>query len=119
MQLTTTTRGPLTRTQIARYASGVRDFNPMHVDEAFATNAGMPSVIAHGPLSVALVIDVLVEQLGTERLGRVSARLTAPVHPGEELEVVAGEEPGTAELRKREDGAVAAKVEFELREGTA
>lgn len=119
MELTTATRGPLTRTQIARYASGVRDFNPMHVDEAFATSAGMSSVIAHGPLSVALVIDALVEQLGADRLRRVSARLTAPVYPGEELEIVGGEEPGTAELRKREDGAVAAKVEYELQEGAA
>lgn len=49
--LTTATSEPISRVQIARYAGAVDDFNPMHVDEEFAKAAGMPSVIAHGPLT--------------------------------------------------------------------
>lgn len=79
---------PLTRVQIARFAGAVDDFNPVHVDEEFARAAGMPSVIAHGPLTVALALDLLVAQVGTDSLCSLEARLTAPVFPGERLAVV-------------------------------
>lgn len=78
----------VTRVQIARYAGAVGDFNPIHVDEEFARAAGMPSVIAHGPLSLTLVIDALISQLGTGTLRRFDARLRAPVLPGDVLTVV-------------------------------
>ena len=79
---------PVTRQQIARFAGAVRDFHPLHVDEEFAKASGWPSVIAHGPLTLALAIDAIVAQLGVDALERVEARMVAPVLPGESLAVV-------------------------------
>ena len=38
--------GPITRTDIVRYAGASGDLNPIHHDEGFATSAGFPSVLA-------------------------------------------------------------------------
>ncbi len=107
MELSETTTGPVGRVQIARYACAVGDFNPIHVDEEFAKAAGMPSVIAHGPLTAALVIDALVSQLGAAALGAVDVRFRAPVFPGDTLTVVPVADG--AEVRKP-DGSVAATL---------
>ena len=85
--LTATTAGPVSRVQIARYAGAVGDFNPIHVDEEFARGTGLPSVIAHGPLTLTLAIDALVAQVGAEVLRSFDARLRAPVLPGDNLEI--------------------------------
>jgi acyl dehydratase len=87
MNFEPTSAQPINRSQIARYACVVGDFNPMHVDEDFARSTGMPSVIAHGPLSAALVLDRLVAQVGVERIRGVDVRLRAPVFPGDSLEI--------------------------------
>lgn len=79
--------GPISRLQIARFGCAVRDFNPIHFDDDFARSAGLPSVIAHGPLTASLVLDGIVAQVGAERLKSIEARFTAPVRPGDELEV--------------------------------
>jgi acyl dehydratase len=99
---------PLTRVQIARYAGAVDDYNPIHVDEEFARAAGMPSVIAHGPLTVALALDLLVAQVGADALTGLEARLTAPVFPGDRLSLVPTDEG--AELVKQDGGVVASFV---------
>lgn len=110
-ELSEITTEPITRVQIARYAGAVGDFNPIHVDEEFAKNAGMPSVIAHGPLTATLLIDALVAQLGSSALGAVDVRFRMPVFPGDTLALVPGD--GSVEFRKA-DGTVAATAEFEV-----
>lgn len=97
--------GSVTRVQIARYAGAVGDFNPIHVDEEFAKAAGLPSVIAHGPLTTALILDVLVSQLETEMLGAIEVRLRAPVFPGDTLTVVPSDDG--AEAHKADGSLVA------------
>ena len=74
MNLVESTRGPITRAQINEYAAAVDDFNPVHVDEEFAIGAGLPSVIAHGPLTVALALDAVVAQIGPDALRSATAR---------------------------------------------
>lgn len=108
------TRGPLSRDQIAAYADVVGDHNVIHLDDAAAKQAGLPSVIAHGPLTVALAIDAVVEQLGVTGLRAARARLSAPVFPGETL-TVAPTDVGV-EVRKP-DGTVAAVVTIERVDG--
>lgn len=88
MAIDQTETQPITRVQIARYAGAVGDFNPIHLDDEFAKSAGLPSVIAHGPLTLALVIDRLVAQVGADALKSFDARLRAPVVPGDALTVV-------------------------------
>jgi acyl dehydratase len=109
MDLTETTTAPVQRVQIARYACAVGDFNPMHLDDDFAKAAGMPSVIAHGPLSVALVLDAIVAQLGADAVRGLKARLTAPVFPGDTLTLVPTD--AGAEVRKA-DGSTAMTLEL-------
>lgn len=109
MSLAESRRGPVDRVQIARYAGAVGDFNPVHVDDEFARAAGLPSVIAHGPLTVTLALDAVVEQLGPDALRSAKARLSAPVFPGDELVVVPVD--GGVEVRKA-DGSVVATVQL-------
>jgi acyl dehydratase len=106
-RLTPTTAPPISRVQIARYASAVGDFNPMHVDEEFAKASGMPSVIAHGPLTAAIVLDAVVGQVGLDVLSAADVRFKTPVFPGDQLSVVPVE--GGVEVLKA-DGSVAATV---------
>jgi acyl dehydratase len=103
MALQQTSVPAVTRERIAAYADAVQDHNPMHLDDAFAKQAGLPSVIAHGPFTVALAIDTILAQRGTPPAG-VDARLKAPVFPGEPLQFVPTDTG--AELRK-DDGTVA------------
>ena len=45
---------PVTRADLVRYAGDSGDFNPNHWNERFATGVGLPGVIAHGMLAMAL-----------------------------------------------------------------
>jgi acyl dehydratase len=112
--------GPITRTQIVRFAGAGGDFNPMHHDEPFAAAAGQPSVFAMGQLSAALLARLVSDWVGAPRIRELSVRFTAKVWPGDELdlhgevvEVLAGAGGGArwrCELTAtRPDGEVAAR----------
>ena len=75
----------VTRRAIVQYAGIVQDFNPVHYDDEFARKAGLPGVIAQGPLTMALVLDALVAEHGAENVAGVQVRLKAPVQPGDQL----------------------------------
>jgi acyl dehydratase len=79
--------GTLALEQIVRFSGAVQDFNPIHYDDAFAKAAGLPGVIAQGPLTYLLALDALVAVNGAGRIGSFAARLKAPVQPGAELSV--------------------------------
>jgi acyl dehydratase len=108
------TRGPISRSQIARFAAATGDFNPIHTDEAFAQKIGFPSIIAHGPLTLAFLTQVLGRNFGPDKVRAVSAQFRAPILPGDTLRVegtVTGVADGraTCELRvlRGEDDVVA------------
>ena len=44
----------ITRETLVRYAGASTDFNPIHYSEHFAARVGLPGVIAHGMLTMAL-----------------------------------------------------------------
>ncbi|GGM52185.1 MaoC family dehydratase [Longimycelium tulufanense] len=44
----------VTRVDLVRYAGASGDFNPIHWNERFAREVGLPDVIAHGMLTMAL-----------------------------------------------------------------
>jgi len=75
----------VTRRMIVRYAGAVQDFNPMHYDDEFARKSGLPGIIAHGPLTFALVLDALVAVHGAEKIAGLRTRLKAPVFPGDRI----------------------------------
>jgi acyl dehydratase len=45
---------PVTRADLVRYAGASGDFNPIHWNQRVATAVGLPDVIAHGMLTMAL-----------------------------------------------------------------
>jgi acyl dehydratase len=76
----------LTRAQIVQYAGASGDFNPVHVDEIFATErAGYPSVFAHGMLTMGLTAQALTTWLGTGSLTRFGVQFRCQVWPGDKL----------------------------------
>jgi acyl dehydratase len=66
---------------ILNYAEVTRDWNPIHVDPAFAARTPMGGVIAHGTLSLALIWQALRLTLGAQALDRVmlDIRFVRPV----------------------------------------
>ena len=79
------TYGPLTRTDLVRYAGASGDFNPLHHDHAFAMKSGLPDVMAHGMLSAGLLASALTRWFGPGAVRRYAVRFKSPVWPGEVL----------------------------------
>lgn len=53
--------GVITQNHINDYADASGDRNPIHLNEAFAKSAGLPSTIAHGMLTMGLAAKALEE----------------------------------------------------------
>jgi len=79
----------LSRTQIVQYAGAAGDFQPVHHDEALARQYGLPSIFAHGMLTMGLVGKAVTDWLGDNVLRRYSMRFVSVVWPGDTLTVVA------------------------------
>ena len=70
----------LTRTQIVQYAGASGDFNPIHWSDRVATKVGLPGVIAHGMLTMALVGRAVTEWTGVpDAVVDYSVRFSRPV----------------------------------------
>jgi acyl dehydratase len=54
----------VSRTDLVRYAGASGDFNPIHWNERVAQSVGLPGVIAHGMLTMALGGRVVTDWLG-------------------------------------------------------
>jgi len=71
---------PITRFDLVRYAGASGDFNEIHWNERVAREVGLPDVIAHGNLTMALAGRVLTAWLGDpDALVEYGARFTKPV----------------------------------------
>jgi acyl dehydratase len=69
-----------TRERLVRYAGAATDFNPIHYSEHFARQAGQPSVIAHGMLTMGTALRVVTNWVGDpSRVISYSARFPRPV----------------------------------------
>jgi acyl dehydratase len=70
----------VTRSDLVRYAGASGDFNVIHWNERIAKSVGLPDVIAHGMLTMALVGRFLTEWAGDPgAVTEFSARFSAPV----------------------------------------
>lgn len=68
------------RELLKKYADASGDQNPIHQDEAFAKSAGLPDVIAHGMLTMALAGKFISDWSGgSASVKEFSARFTKPV----------------------------------------
>jgi acyl dehydratase len=70
----------LQRADLVRYAGASGDFNPIHWNERFATEVGLPDVIAHGMLTMATAARVVTDWVGDPgRVLEYGVRFTRPV----------------------------------------
>ncbi|WP_227356729.1 FAS1-like dehydratase domain-containing protein [Haladaptatus salinisoli] len=76
---------PLERRDFVRYAGASGDFNPVHYDEPYATDAGHPSVFAQGMFSAGVASRLLREWFGLGGLESYRTRFTARAFPGDTL----------------------------------
>ncbi|MFJ1734998.1 MaoC family dehydratase [Streptomyces sp. NPDC088254] len=92
----------VTRATLVRYAGASGDFNPIHWNERFAKEVGLPDVIAHGMFTMAEAIRVVTDWAGDPgAVVEYGVRFTRPV-------VVPDDEQGaTIEV----SGKVAAKLD--------
>ena len=69
----------INRQLLIDYASASGDQNPIHQDEAFAKSVGLPDVIAHGMLTMALAGKYLSDFSGSKNVIEFSAKFIKPV----------------------------------------
>ncbi|HEX8626767.1 MAG TPA: MaoC family dehydratase [Catenuloplanes sp.] len=70
----------ITRADLVRYAGASGDFNPIHWSDRFAVKVGLPGVIAHGMLTMALVGRAVTTWAGSpDAVVEYGVRFTRPV----------------------------------------
>ncbi|MGW7330239.1 MaoC family dehydratase [Streptomyces sp. NPDC054840] len=71
---------PVTRATLVQYAGASGDFNPIHWNEKFAKEVGLPDVIAHGMFTMAEAIRVVTDWVGDPgAVVEYGVRFTRPV----------------------------------------
>jgi acyl dehydratase len=71
---------PVTRATLVQYAGASGDFNPIHWNEKFAREVGLPDVIAHGMFTMASAIRVVTDWAGDPgAVVEYGVRFTKPV----------------------------------------
>lgn len=89
------TRGmTVTETHIVNWANLAGDWLPIHVDHHTSGQTPFGGVIAHGPLTLALSLGLVIQtgffgDAVIAWLGLDEVRLPAPVHPGDTITAVA------------------------------
>ncbi len=95
-------KGPVTRTQLALFAGASGDHNPIHLDDEEAKAGGLPGVIVHGMLMMAILGQMLTQWVPQSRVRKFSNRFAAMAVPGDTItcsgKVVAKREEGGEKL---------------------
>ena len=73
----------VTQQEINLYAEASGDFNPIHIDEAFAAKTPLGGTIAHGMLILAYASEMMTKAFGKSWLegGKLSVRFKAAARP--------------------------------------
>lgn len=83
-----------TRQDLVRYAGASGDLNPIHWNERFAADVGLPGVIAHGMLTMGAAVNLVTDWAGDPgAVADYGVRFTRPVpvpDPGEAVLEVSG-----------------------------
>jgi acyl dehydratase len=84
-----------------RYAAASGDPNPIHTDEEFARNVGLPGCILHGLYSMAQVARANTAAAGGDprKLKRLAVQFRGMGFPGQEITV-------TGTVKEERDGRV-------------
>lgn len=96
--------GPITNKDLVKWAAAADDFHEIHYDKDYALAQGLPNVVVHGPLKLALIGRLLMGTSGPQGwLQRFNCRYLALDVPGTVLRVTAEvtavrPEPGEVDL---------------------
>lgn len=98
----------VTQDMINAYANASGDFNPIHVDPAFAKTGPFGRTIAHGLMTLAFVSQVLNEWSDGrfDASGEIDIAFVGPVFVGDTIEI-----SGKVEDVSERDGVLVARVE--------
>jgi 3-hydroxybutyryl-CoA dehydratase len=74
---------------INAYAEASRDFNPIHIDPAFAAGTAAGGTIAHGMLIPAYCSQMMTDNFGKYWIesGKFNIRFKMPARPGDLLKI--------------------------------
>lgn len=99
---------------IDAYARASGDFNPIHVDPAFAAAGPFGRTIAHGLMTLAYVAEMLNgwSRGAFDAAGTLDIAFVAPVYAGDRVEV-----NGTVDDVAWQDGLAVASITLECRAG--
>ena len=79
----------VTQPNINLYAEASRDFNPVHINEEFASKPPLGGTIAHGMLILAYISEMMTNIFGQGWLngGKLDVRFKAAARPGDTIKV--------------------------------
>lgn len=80
---------PSTREDLARYAEASGDSNPLHLDPAFARQAGFDNLVVHGMLGMAHLGRLLTGHFAAERIRSFTVRFEGVVMVGQQVNYTA------------------------------
>ena len=71
--------------RIEDYAHASGDFNPIHIDQEFASQSQFEGTIAHGMMVAATISEVMTDAFGSNwaSTGKMKIRFRSPVKPGQ------------------------------------
>jgi len=98
-------QGPITRTQIVKYAGASYDFNPIHHDQEFASRSIAKGIIAHGMMIMGYLGKCATGYFGTAQFDKFSTRNVTMARPGDLL-ILAGHVEGKSPNLKGSGGQV-------------
>lgn len=77
----------ITGEDIDRYAEWTEDYNPMHMDDAYAAKTKFGSRVAHGPIAMGMIAPVIGMNLPGPGciLMTLNAEFKKPVKPGDTI----------------------------------
>ncbi len=73
-----------------RYSKASNDMNPIHLDNEVAKRAGLPGIVVHGLCTMAMTSEGIIKSYldnNSSDLISLGVRFSAPVFPGDELEI--------------------------------
>jgi len=100
----------VTQEKINLYAEASGDFNPIHIDESFASQTPLGGTIAHGMLILAYVSEMMTQTFDSAWLsrGKLSVRFKAPAKSGDFVTI-----SGKIDSLKEKDGVLYANCSVE------
>ena len=77
--------GPISRNSLTIYADASGDHNPIHIDQGFARQVGLPDVIAHGMLVMSYLGQVLTNNIDQSSVKEYEVKFCSMTNIGDVL----------------------------------